>query len=113
MENIEQERLKDLILLSNEISEVKDFDVLMERILQSAREFVNCDAGSIYIKKEDTLLFSYTQNDTQFAEYLPYIMYPDQSKQEGCEHMAHFRVPGTSKSLRLPGQSAGKPAPDS
>ena len=64
MENIELERLKNLIMLSNEISEVKDFDVLMEKILKSAREFVNCDAGSIYIKQKDKLLFSYTQNDT-------------------------------------------------
>ena len=55
MEITEQERLKNLILLSNEISEVKDLDVLMERILKSARDFVNCDAGSIYIKKEDKL----------------------------------------------------------
>ena len=57
-------RLKDLILLRNRISEVKDLDVLMERILQSARDFVNCDAGSIYIKEDNNLLFSYTQNDT-------------------------------------------------
>ena len=60
----EQEKLKNLILLSNKIYEVKDFDVLIDRILKSAREFVNSDAGSIYIKKDDNLLFSYTQNDT-------------------------------------------------
>ncbi|MFC1693994.1 HD domain-containing phosphohydrolase [Candidatus Latescibacterota bacterium] len=57
-------RLKDLIMLSAEISEVKDFDVLMERILQSARDFFNCDAGSIYIKDGNNLDFSFTQNDT-------------------------------------------------
>ena len=60
----EQERLKNLIFLSNEISEVKDLDVLMERILASAREFMNCDAGSIYIIEGDQLHFSYSQNDT-------------------------------------------------
>jgi len=58
------QRFKDIVLLSTEIAEVKDFDVLMERILQSARNFVNCDAGSIYIKEGDQLLFSFTQNDT-------------------------------------------------
>ncbi len=67
----ELERLKNLILLSNEISEVKDFDVLMERILQTARNFVNCDAGSIYIKQEDKLLFSFTQNDTLSSRLKP------------------------------------------
>ncbi len=56
--------LKELILLSSEISEVKDLDVLMERILHTARAFVNCDAGSIYIKKDEYLQFSYAQNDT-------------------------------------------------
>ncbi len=71
MEINEQERLKNLILLSNEISEVKDLDVLMERILKSARDFVNCDAGSIYIKQGDKLLFSYTQNDTLSSRLNP------------------------------------------
>ncbi|MCE5252062.1 HD domain-containing protein [bacterium] len=59
-----QQHLKELIFLSCELAEVNDFDVLMEKILKSAREFVNCDAGSIYIKRENNLVFSYTQNDT-------------------------------------------------
>jgi hypothetical protein len=58
------QKLENLIELSNDISEIKDFDVLMERILGSARSFVNCDAGSIYIRDGDNLVFSYTQNDT-------------------------------------------------
>lgn len=71
MRQTEQDRLKNLILLTNEISEVKDLDVLMERILAYAREFVNADAGSIYIKQENELLFSYTQNDTQSGRLKP------------------------------------------
>ncbi|MBN1293644.1 MAG: HD domain-containing protein [Candidatus Latescibacteria bacterium] len=59
-----KQQLKDLIFLSCELAEVKDLDVLMEKILQSAREYVHCDAGSIYIKKESQLVFSYTQNNT-------------------------------------------------
>jgi len=57
-------RLRELIQLSTDLAEVKDFDVLMERLLQSVRNFVNCDAGSIYIKKGDHLKFSFSQNDT-------------------------------------------------
>lgn len=64
-------RLKELILLSAEIAEVKDLDVLMERILHSAREFANCDAGSIYIKEDDRLRFSYAQNDTLASRLKP------------------------------------------
>jgi HD-GYP domain-containing protein (c-di-GMP phosphodiesterase class II) len=66
-----QERLIDLIRLGIETAEVKDIDVLMERILRSAREFVGCDAGSIYIKNEDTLQFSFAQNDTLAALLAP------------------------------------------
>jgi len=58
------QQLKELVFLSCELSKVNDFDVLMGKILKSARDFVNCDAGSIYIKKAESLEFSYTQNDT-------------------------------------------------
>jgi len=71
MKRSEQDKLKSLILLSNEISEVKDLDILMDRILSSAREFFNCDAGSIYIKQNGKLLFSYTQNDTFSSRLKP------------------------------------------
>ncbi len=57
-------RLRELIQLNTDLAEVKDVDVLMERLLLSARNFVNCDAGSIYIKEGDHLKFSYSQNDT-------------------------------------------------
>jgi len=67
----DSQRLRDLILLGTSLTEVKDLDVLMERILSAAREFVNCDAGSIYIKEEDHLLFSYAQNDTLAGRLAP------------------------------------------
>ncbi len=60
-----------LITISNEISEIRDLDVLMERILQSARDICNCDAGSIYIKQGDELMFSYSQNDTLSSRLKP------------------------------------------
>ena len=60
----ELKSLQKLIHLSTELAEIKDLDMLMERILHSARDFVNCDAGSIYIKENNHLKFSYTQNDT-------------------------------------------------
>jgi len=51
--------------LGIELSDIKDVDVLLERILHEARKLVNADAGSIYIKEGDRLKFSYTQNETQ------------------------------------------------
>ena len=60
----EKEKLNKLTKLGVELNQVKDLDILMERVLYDARRFVNADAGSIYIRDEDSLNFTYTQNDT-------------------------------------------------
>lgn len=60
----EKEKLDKLTKLGVELNQVKDLDILMERVLYDARRFVNADAGSIYIRDEDSLDFTYTQNDT-------------------------------------------------
>jgi len=68
----EAEKLDKLTYLGIELNQVRDLDILMERVLEYARSFVNADAGSIYIrnKDEETLQFTYTQNDT-LQERLP------------------------------------------
>ncbi|NNF98251.1 MAG: HD domain-containing protein [Desulfobacteraceae bacterium] len=60
----EREKLDGLIRLGIELNQVQDLDILMERILTRAREFVSADAGSIYFRQKDRLNFSYTQNLT-------------------------------------------------
>jgi len=60
----EAERLKEIIRLDTELSTVQDLDILLERILTEARKITNADAGSIYIRDGDDLIFSYAQNDT-------------------------------------------------
>jgi response regulator RpfG family c-di-GMP phosphodiesterase len=50
--------------ISLDINQVKDIDILLQRILTNVRRFFNADAGSIYLKEGDQLKFSYTQNDT-------------------------------------------------
>ena len=62
--NNDKEILAHIISLGQEITQVKDVDLLLEKILTEARRFVNADAGSIYIIKDHELLFSYAQNDT-------------------------------------------------
>lgn len=57
-------KLKLILDLGLEISQIKDIDLLLEKILSEARVFTNCDAGSIYVKEGDSLKFSYAQNDT-------------------------------------------------
>ena len=67
----EKQKLNTVMKLGVELTEVKDVDVLLERILREARKLVNADAGSIYIKEGDKLKFSYTQNDTQQKKLAP------------------------------------------
>lgn len=60
----DKQKLSKIMHLGVEITQVKDLDVLLERILQEARNLVNAEAGTIYVKEDDKLKFSYTQNET-------------------------------------------------
>jgi len=60
----ESEKINSLIILGIQLIQVNDLDILMQKILSEARRFINADAGSIYLKKDNELTFSYTQNDT-------------------------------------------------
>jgi HD-GYP domain-containing protein (c-di-GMP phosphodiesterase class II) len=60
----QESKLKKILNVGLEISQIKDIDLLLEKILGEARAFSNCDAGSIYIREGDCLRFSYAQNDT-------------------------------------------------
>lgn len=65
------DRLNHIVNLGLELNNVKDLDILLDRILTEARRFTNCDAGSIYIRRGDKLEFSYTQNDTLQEKLAP------------------------------------------
>ena len=60
----DKQKFTKILNIGIEITQVKDLDVLLERILKEARSLVNADAGTIYVKEDDKLKFSYTQNDT-------------------------------------------------
>jgi HD-GYP domain-containing protein (c-di-GMP phosphodiesterase class II) len=60
----EKEKMELITRISFGINEVKDLDILLEKILTNVRKFFNTDAGSIYLKEGTDLKFSYTQNDT-------------------------------------------------
>ena len=57
--------LERIIQIGIEVAQIKDLDILLEKILSEARNLTKADAGSIYIKEGDPLKFSYTQNETQ------------------------------------------------
>lgn len=67
----QNDKLLKLIQVGFEVSQIKDIDLLLEKVLREARSFTNCDAGSIYVKEGDQLRFSYTQNDTLQRELSP------------------------------------------
>lgn len=60
----EKEKFDLITQISLDLNEVKDIDLLLDRILTNARKFFNADAGSIYLKAGEELKFSYTQNNT-------------------------------------------------
>jgi HD-GYP domain-containing protein (c-di-GMP phosphodiesterase class II) len=57
-------KLQRIIQIGIEVSQIKDLDVLLEKVLSEARYLVHADAGSIYIKEGNMLKFSYSQNET-------------------------------------------------
>ena len=59
-----QQKLDRLVQLGLEISQIADLDLLLEKVLTEARHLLRADAGSIYVKENDRLRFSYSQNDT-------------------------------------------------
>lgn len=65
------QRLKLITDLDKEFNRIQDLDLLLEHILKRARETVNADAGSIYIKEEDLLVIRYSQNDSLSRKLKP------------------------------------------
>lgn len=75
-----ENKLQKIIELELQLDEIKDVDVLLERILTESRNIVNADAGSIYVKEGERLKIKYAQNDTQLndlppGEKLPYLFF--------------------------------------
>ncbi len=99
----ETEKLSGLTNLGIELSQVHDVDILMERILTEARRFVNADAGSIYIRENRLLNFSYTQNDTLQSRLKPgeKLIYSTFKIPINTESIAGY-VAETGRSLNLP-----------
>lgn len=66
--NNHDRRLNEILSLGTELNSIQDLDLLLERILYEARRVVSADAGSLYIRDGEYLIFSHVQNDTQQAK---------------------------------------------
>ena len=60
----EKDKLESIASLGIELNQINDLDILLEHVLFRARQWVNANAGSIYISDGENLRFEYTQNDT-------------------------------------------------
>ncbi len=76
----QNERLNEIVRLGSELNSIQDLDLLLERILLEARTVLNADAGSIYVREKNSLIFSHAQNETKQKELpegqkLPYTRF--------------------------------------
>lgn len=67
----QDDKLRRIMDVGFEISQIKDIDLLLEKVLSEARKFTNCDAGSIYVREDENLKFSYAQNETMQRQLPP------------------------------------------
>lgn len=63
-----EKKIEEILKLGADLNTVQDVDILLEKVLSSARHYANADAGTIYIKHNDELIFSHAQNDTKLRE---------------------------------------------
>jgi HD-GYP domain-containing protein (c-di-GMP phosphodiesterase class II) len=98
-----KEKLQRIIQIGIEVAQIKDLDLLLEKLLSEARFLVGADAGSIYVKEGDMLKFSYAQNET-LRKKLPKgkkLIYTTFSMPITNKSIAGF-VAGEGKVLNIP-----------
>ena len=69
-----------LLQIVKELFYQKDLDTLLDKVLFEARNFVNAEAGTLYLAKNRYLYFSFVQNDPLFHEDRPKDKYIYSSK---------------------------------
>jgi HD-GYP domain-containing protein (c-di-GMP phosphodiesterase class II) len=62
--HLTNDNISEILKINETISQIKDVDSLLDRVLLEARAITNADAGSIYLLKRGKLTFEYVQNDT-------------------------------------------------
>lgn len=67
-ENMIESVVQDILQVTEEFTQLKHVDTILDKILYESRRITNADAGSIYLAKKGELHFSYIHNDTLFCE---------------------------------------------
>ncbi len=97
------EKLQEIIRLGAELNNIQDVDILLERILFEARKNTNADAGTIYVREGDQLIFSHAQNETKQKNLRPgqKLIYSRFKVNINRESIAGY-VASTSEILNIP-----------
>ncbi|PKL23787.1 MAG: phosphohydrolase [Spirochaetae bacterium HGW-Spirochaetae-3] len=61
----EASEVQQIIQIDSELNKIRDYDILLERVLLEARRVVHADAGSIYVKEGDVISIKFAHNDTK------------------------------------------------
>jgi len=85
----EIDEVQQIIRIDSELNKIRDYDILLERVLYEARRVVNADAGSIYVKEGDEIAIKFAHNDTKQRSL------PPGEKQA----YPHFSIPINDKSI--------------
>ncbi len=85
----ELDDVHEIIQIDSELNKIRDYDILLERVLLEARRVVHADAGSIYVKEGDVISIKYAHNDTKQKSL------PPGEKQA----YPHFSIPIDDKSI--------------
>ena len=64
------QRFENLLQISHKLNYTDDMDSVLERILTEARSLTESEAGTIYLRDGDELVFEHTQNDLLFTSNL-------------------------------------------
>lgn len=87
-----------LLVFLEKLSQYRDENSILDRILAKAREITHADAGTIYLREGNELVFAYTHNDSLF------------SADSAHKHVyVNIRIPISEKSIAGYVASTGKP----
>ncbi|OHD27362.1 MAG: phosphohydrolase [Spirochaetes bacterium GWB1_59_5] len=78
-----------IMRIDSELNKIRDYDILLERVLLEARHMVNADAGSIYVKEGNVISIKFAHNDTKQKSL------PPGEKQA----YPHFSIPVDDKTI--------------
>lgn len=54
-----------IVQIDSELNRIRDYDILLERVLLEARRVVKADAGSIYVREGNVISIKFAHNDTK------------------------------------------------